>query len=98
MRSRLLLLAALFTIPGLLGALANSVWAAGQDWPLYGGEGGRRFSDLSQITRANVASLEQAWRFDMAETGDPQNHPFAIRGVGYGHTPFPGTDSAGCAR
>ena len=87
MRSRYLLLAALFTIPGLLGAFANSLWAAGQDWPLYGGEGGRRFSDLAQITRANVASLEQAWRFDMAEPGDPQTHPLAIGGVVYAYTP-----------
>src|SRR5436190_5985045 len=66
MRSGWMLLAT----PALLGVLANSVWAAGQDWPLYGGEGGRRFSDLAQITRANVAGLQQAWRFDMIEAGD----------------------------
>jgi quinoprotein glucose dehydrogenase len=60
---------------------------AGRDWPLYGGEGGRRFSTLTQITRANVARLEQAWRFDMAEPGDPQTHPLAIGGVVYACTP-----------
>ena len=60
---------------------------AGSDWPLYGGEGGRRFSTLTQITRANVARLQQAWRFDMAEAGDPQTHPLAIGGVVYAYTP-----------
>jgi quinoprotein glucose dehydrogenase len=69
-----------------LGA-ANSVLAAGEDWALYGGEGGRRFSSLTQITRTNVASLRQSWRFDMAEPGDPQTHPLAIGGVIYAYTP-----------
>ena len=73
--------------PVLLGAFANSLWAAGEDWPLYGGEGGRRFSSLTQITPANVANLLQAWRFDMAEPGDPQTHPLAIDGVVYAYTP-----------
>ena len=73
----------------VLGALVCPGLAApaGRDWPLYGGEGGRRFSTLTQITRANVARLEQAWRFDMAESGDPQTHPLAIGGVVYGYTP-----------
>jgi len=61
--------------------------AQGSDWALYGGEGGRRFSSLSQITRANVGKLQQAWRFDMAEMGDPQTHPLAIDGVVYAYTP-----------
>jgi quinoprotein glucose dehydrogenase len=69
-----------------------ALWAVpalsqGKDWALYGGEGGRRFSSLSQITRANVAKLAQAWRFDMAEAGDPQTHPLAIDGVVYAYTP-----------
>src|SRR5688572_29478109 len=75
----------LFAAPVLVAA--NSVLAAGEDWPLYGGEGGRRFSSLTQITRANVAELKQAWRFDMAEAGDPQTHPLAIGGVVYAYTP-----------
>ena len=83
MKSRWLL----FTMPVLLLVLARPLLAAGQDWALYGGEDGRRFSSLTQITRANVASLEQAWRFDMAEVGDPQTHPLAIGGVVYAYTP-----------
>src|SRR5689334_23318804 len=67
--------------------VAPSVFGQANDWALYGGEGGRRFSTLDQITRANVGKLQQAWRFDMAEAGDPQTHPLAIDGVVYGYTP-----------
>ena len=70
-----------------LAVLATPAFAQKTDWALYGGEGGRRFSGLSQITRANVAQLKQAWRFDMAEAGDPQTHPLAIGGVVYAYTP-----------
>ena len=76
-----------------LGLLAFALPAFGQgaatkgDWALYGGEGGRRFSSLAQITRANVGKLEQAWRFDMAEMGDPQTHPLAVGGIVYAYTP-----------
>jgi quinoprotein glucose dehydrogenase len=70
-------------------ALLAGVPAFGQgaDWSVYGGEGGRRFSSLTQITKANVAGLTEAWRFDMAEQGDPQTHPLAIGGVIYAYTP-----------
>ena len=62
--------------------------AAGADWAIYGGASdGTRFSTLSQITKANVGTLAQAWRFDMAEAGDPQTHPLAIAGVIYAYTP-----------
>jgi quinoprotein glucose dehydrogenase len=77
----------LLAVPVLLISLLRPGFAAGRDWALYGGEGGRRFSTLTQITRANVARLEQAWRFDMAEAGDPQTHPLAIGGVIYAYTP-----------
>ena len=71
---------------GLLAA-AMPAFGQGKDWALYGGEGGRRFSSLAQITRANVGKLEQAWRFDMAEAGDPQTHPLAVGGIVYAYTP-----------
>ncbi len=73
--------------PLVLLASGHAVTAQGADWARYGGEGGRRFSGLSQITRSNVAGLAQAWRFDMAEAGDPQTHPLAIGGVVYAYTP-----------
>jgi quinoprotein glucose dehydrogenase len=37
------------------------------DWPEYGGGGGRRFVDASQISRQNVRNLDIAWIF---RTGD----------------------------
>ena len=62
--------------------------AAGADWSIYGGTAdGNRYSTLTQITRANVGKLAQAWRFDMADAGDPQTHPLAIDGVVYAYTP-----------
>jgi quinoprotein glucose dehydrogenase len=61
--------------------------AQGANWDRYGGTGGRRFSTLTQINRANVARLGEAWRFDMAEAGDPQTHPLAVDGVVYAYTP-----------
>jgi len=76
-----------FSLTLALAVLATPAFAQKADWALYGGEGGRRFSALSQITRTNVAQLKQAWRFDMAEAGDPQTHPLAIGGVVYAYTP-----------
>src|ERR1700755_2698014 len=67
--------------------LTGAAFAQGADWAQYGGEGGRRASTLRQITRDNVNKLGQAWRFDMAEAGDPQTHPLAIDGVVYAYTP-----------
>jgi quinoprotein glucose dehydrogenase len=72
---------------GLALLLAPPALAQGTDWARYGGEGGRRFSSLTQIDRSNVARLAQAWRFDMAEAGDPQTHPLAIDGTVYAYTP-----------
>ena len=40
----------------------------GQEWPYYGGDpGGGRYSELKQINRRNVTSLEVAWTY---QTGD----------------------------
>ena len=43
---------------------------AASDWGYYGGDVfGRRFSSLDQITRANVARLQLAWRYRTGELG-----------------------------
>jgi len=68
-------------------ALLPARAAPGDDWAVYGGDNGNRFSPLTQITKANVAGLAQAWRFDMAEAGDPQTQPLAVDGVVYAYTP-----------
>jgi quinoprotein glucose dehydrogenase len=67
--------------------LATPAFAAPGDWPVYGGENGTRYSQLTQITKGNVQQLQQAWSFPMAVTGDPQTHPLAIDGIVYAYTP-----------
>lgn len=43
---------------------------AASDWGYYGGDVfGRRFSNLNQITRGNVAKLTLAWRYRTGELG-----------------------------
>lgn len=57
--------------------------AAGQDWPYRGGDpGGTRFSTLTEITPANVATLERAWVFDAGATS-LQVTPIVVDGVMY---------------
>ena len=69
-------------------AMTLPAMAADKDWAIYGGTSqGNRYSTLTQINKANVAGLSQAWRFDMAAAGDPQTHPLAIDGVIYAYTP-----------
>jgi quinoprotein glucose dehydrogenase len=59
------------------------------DWPGYGGGPlDIRYSDLKQITRANVAGLKVAWMYDTADgPGDPQTQPIMVDGVLFGVTP-----------
>ena len=82
MRRALPLFAAVFA------AAATCAFAAGKDWAIYGGTSdGNRYSSLTQITRANVGKLAQAWTHSMEAGGDPQTHPLAINGVIYAYTP-----------
>ncbi|GGF78969.1 glucose dehydrogenase [Paracoccus acridae] len=69
---------------------------AGAEWTAYGGTtGGRRYSSLRQITTANVAGLEEAWRFrsgdHMPEHGyasyASQNTPIKVGDLLYTCTP-----------
>ena len=58
------------------------------DWPVYGGGASSdRYSPLRQIDRSNVAALRVAWRFDMAETGDPQTNPLIVGRQLFAYTP-----------
>jgi quinoprotein glucose dehydrogenase len=69
-------------------AAASPGLAADKDWAIYGGTSqDNHYSTLTQITKANVVGLTQAWRFDMSAAGDPQTHPLAINGVIYAYTP-----------
>lgn len=54
-------------------------------WGYYGGDaGGQRFSPARQITVANVARLQQAWRFT---TGDVASKGGAMRHASFENTP-----------
>jgi len=73
-------------------------FAADTGWPAYGGDqGGQRYSNASQITAANVGTLQQAWTYstgDMASKGDAmkrsafENTPILADGRLYVCSPF----------
>ena len=81
----------------LLLGLAASVAAAQQqppnvDWPVTGGEAANtRYSPLTQIDRANVASLRVAWTYHSGDlpAGQPQIQatPIVVGGTLYTTTP-----------
>lgn len=77
----------------LISCAAGAVLAGGigaGDWPSYGGHAtGDHFSDLTQITPANVAQLTPAWRLDMGP-GGLQASPLVIDGTLYTLTPAQG--------
>jgi quinoprotein glucose dehydrogenase len=65
-------------------AIAAVPTASAQDgaasWEHYGGgQHGMQFSSLSQISRDNVADLEEAWRFRTGELGEGHREPFAFQ-------------------
>ncbi len=74
-------------IPALVVA-ASVTGAAPQssrdgDWQSFAGDpGAQRFSSLKQITRRNVAELQQTWAFDTGSR-DLQATPLAIDGLMY---------------
>ena len=74
---------------GLVGALLLAQTRGERTWPAYGGgPESRRYSDLKQINRSNVANLKVAWTYDTADgTGDGQTQPIMIHGVLFGLTP-----------
>ncbi|HVG84337.1 MAG TPA: PQQ-binding-like beta-propeller repeat protein, partial [Vicinamibacterales bacterium] len=79
------------------GALAARTTAGGSsaatqpaavEWRVYcGSPASDRFSPLAEITPANVAHLEEAWRFDTGETGGFQVNPIVVDSVLYSPTP-----------
>ena len=52
----------------------------GARWDHYGGgQHGRQYSSLSQITRDNVEQLEEVWRYRTGELGQGHREPFAFQ-------------------
>jgi quinoprotein glucose dehydrogenase len=86
-------LAALFVIAALPASFDGSPRQTGRaprhaTWSAYGGTPDQiRYSDLRQITRENVSSLQVAWTYDSGETGGLQTQPIVADGVLYAYTP-----------
>jgi quinoprotein glucose dehydrogenase len=76
----------------LLAQSGTSQQTSSREWPTYGHDsGGQRFSPLTQITPANVASLEVAWTYHMkppVEAAPPADAPAGGRGRGRGGSGF----------
>ena len=75
----------------LISAFAAACGApADVDWPVNGGEGGRRYSSLTQITPDNVGQLQVAWTYDSGdafEGSEMQSNPIVVGGTLYATTP-----------
>ena len=76
------------TIRTLIAVLSLTILHAAEEWPVYGGSEGRRFSSLKQINKSNVSKLQVAWTYDTADgPGGLQTHPIVVDGILYGNTP-----------
>ena len=75
---------------GAIGLACLPIALAGQsDWPAYGHDpGGMRYSPLTQITPANVATLTRAWIYETGEDASAfQTTPLVVGGVMYISSP-----------
>jgi quinoprotein glucose dehydrogenase len=78
----------LFACGIVLHSSAQTSKGGNVDWSAYnGGLNGDHYARLSQITRANVQKLRQAWVYDTGEPGGIQTNPLVVNGVLYGYTP-----------
>jgi quinoprotein glucose dehydrogenase len=70
--------------------LSLSAVAADTGWPVNGGPYNIRYTELSQITPANVAKLQVAWNWDAHEAfkdSEMQSNPIIVDGVLFVTTP-----------
>ena len=68
-------------------AIATAGQSPDMGWPVYGGNTmGQRHSALTQINRANVAQLQQAWRADAGVEGGLQTSPIVIGRTVFAYT------------
>ena len=83
-----LVVAGALTARTTAGGSSAATQPAAVEWRVYGGSpASDRFSPLAEITAANVAHLEEAWRFDTGETGGFQVNPIVVDSVLYSPTP-----------
>ena len=75
------------TAIAMLGAAQGAMIPGSGDWPAYhGNAAGDHYSALTQITPANVAALQPAWRIETGP-GGLQTTPLVIDGALYAMTP-----------
>jgi quinoprotein glucose dehydrogenase len=70
--------------------LAFPAFAADTGWPVNGGLYNIRYTELSQITPANVSKLQVAWSWDAQEAfkdSEMQSNPVVVDGVLFATTP-----------
>jgi quinoprotein glucose dehydrogenase len=70
--------------------LCASAIAADTEWPVNGGPYNIRYTELSQITPANVGKLRVAWTWDAHEAfkdSEMQSNPIVVDGLLYATTP-----------
>src|SRR4051812_26760349 len=78
------------TVRYALVLLAVCAQAADVQWPVNGGPDNIRYSPLRQIAPANVARLQQAWRWDSHDEfkdSEMQSNPIVVDGILYLTTP-----------
>ncbi len=74
----------------LIAAVALPLLAQDTPWPVNGGPYNIRYTELSQITPANVSRLEVAWSWNAHEEfkdSEMQSNPIVVDGVLYATTP-----------
>ena len=60
------------------------------EWPVNGGPGNIRYTELSQIDPGNVSRLEVAWSYDAHDAfkdSEMQSNPIVVDGLLYATTP-----------
>ena len=68
----------------------SPLFAADTPWPVNGGPYNIRYTELSQITPANVSKLQVAWTWDAHEAfkdSEMQSNPIVVDGILYATTP-----------
>src|SRR6476619_5996909 len=77
--------------PAKAKGIAVNPQLASKEWPTYGHDsGGMRFSPLTQITPASVATLKRVWTYD---TGENSSAGYRVTPIVVGTTMYLSTPS-----
>ncbi len=74
----------LILLSAALPCAVQTAPTAEKNWFSYGGDpGGTHYSSLKQITKSNVSSLKEVWRFETPDPGSVQTTPLIVDGTMY---------------